>query len=283
MRSELAVLAGALVMLLPSTLLAQEDPCTSGDWFCEEETTDPPAAEEASEPAPADASSEAPSAAPAPEEIVIERREGGETKSRVIIVDRPENEPKPAKRRKLREWGVNVRVQGALLGDDDDRHEDAGMGGLGFSFRYRPVPHFALDAGLDILGGVDWQGNRRQEDVLSLSGMLFFNPRDPLQVYSLFGINFSGAEVRARESEDSEGDEFSEDEQHYRYFGGQLGLGLEWRVSRRTALGVDVIGFIRGRTDDKARYEPEFVDEDTGLTTNTSGGGLFRGGITFYW
>jgi len=44
-----------------------------------------------------------------------------------------------------------------------------------------------------------------------------------------------------------------------------------------------VVGFIRGRTDDAARYDPEFVDPDTGRTTNTSGGGLFRGGITFYW
>lgn len=281
MRSELAVLAGAVVMLLPSTLLAQEEPCTAGDWFCEEQSTVPPVEEP---PADVEASPEPTSAAPpADEEIVIERREGGQTKSRVIIVDRPEHAPKPPKRRKQREWGVNVRVEGALLGDDDDRHEDAGMGGLGFSFRYRPVPHFALDAGLDILGGVDWQGNRRQEDVLSLSGLLFFNPRDRLQVYSLFGINFTGAEVRQRESGDDDDDRFSEDEQHYRYFGGQLGLGLEWRVSRRTALGVDLIGFIRGRTDDEARYEPEFVDEDTGLTTNTSGGGLFRGGITFYW
>jgi hypothetical protein len=62
-----------------------------------------------------------------------------------------------------------------------------------------------------------------------------------------------------------------------------LGLGLEFRIGRKTALNFDVLGFIRGRTDSRAEYEYEFVDPETGRGTNTSGGGLFRGGITFYW
>jgi hypothetical protein len=41
-------------------------------------------------------------------------------------------------------------------------------------------------------------------------------------------------------------------------------------------------GFIRGRIDDNKREYPEFVSND-GKTTNTSGGGLFQGGLTFYW
>jgi hypothetical protein len=71
--------------------------------------------------------------------------------------------------------------------------------------------------------------------------------------------------------------------QTYSYFGAQLGLGTEVRVSRRIAIGGDVVGFIRGRTDDKASYAPEFVDPNTGRATNTSGGGLVRVGATFYW
>ena len=50
----------------------------------------------------------------------------------------------------------------------------------------------------------------------------------------------------------------------------------------KVALDFDVIGFIRGRTDDLARVEPEFVEEGTGRTTNTSGGGL-GGWWTWRW
>ena len=67
----------------------------------------------------------------------------------------------------------------------------------------------------------------------------------------------------------------------YDYFGGHGGIGLEFRLSRRVALNIDALGFIRNRTDDDPR--PEFVDPETGRTTNTSGGGMFRGGISFYW
>ena len=41
-------------------------------------------------------------------------------------------------------------------------------------------------------------------------------------------------------------------------------------------------GFVRGRIDDNKREYPEFVDSN-GRTTNTSGGGIFQGGLTFYW
>jgi opacity protein-like surface antigen len=202
----------------------------------------------------------------------------------VIVVDRTEP-PKAPRRRWRREWGFNLHLQGVMMGNGPQRHPDSGMGGLGFSFRYRPIPHFAFDAGLDFLSGTDYVGNERRETALLLNAMVFFNPRSKLQVYTLGGIGFSGANVQR------EHDVVSEDgtvlpggfEDEYSYFGAQLGLGLEWRVSRKVALNGDIIGFIRGRTDDKARFEPEFTDPETGRVTNTSGGGLGRIGITFYW
>ena len=42
-----------------------------------------------------------------------------------------------------------------------------------------------------------------------------------------------------------------------------------------------MVGFVRGRTDSAADRNPEFVDEVTGRTSNTSGGGLMRVGIAF--
>lgn len=164
----------------------------------------------------------------------------------------------------------------------------SGMGGGGISFRARPVPHFALDLGLDALGGRDYQGNRRSEVPFSISALVYANPRNPVQFYMLGGIGWSSARVEcdttvcdgtSRPQTQPSG---SYPVNQYGYFGGQLGMGLEFRLSPPVALNVDLVGFIRGRTDSSARSNPEFVD-DYGRTTNTSGGGLFRAGITFYW
>ena len=272
MRSTLAVLAAGTVLLTPVWASAQEDEdCPPGGWFCE--PTEPTDVED-----PVDETVEE-SETPPPPVVVYEPKEDGTRK--ITIIDKAEAPPKIKRKRRWRkEWGFNLRLQGVLMGDDEDRHPDSGMGGLGFSFRYRPVPHFAFDAGLDFLGGTDYQGNQRSETALLLSGIVFFNPKDKVQVYTIGGIGFSGADVqRVRTLGNTE----VEENEEYRYFGGHLGMGLEFRVGKKTALNLDVLGFVRGRTDEKARNEPEFVDPDTGRTTNTSGGGLFRGGITFYW
>ena len=72
-------------------------------------------------------------------------------------------------------------------------------------------------------------------------------------------------------------------DEHYSYFGSQLGIGVEGRITRHFAIGADLIGFLRWRTDRHAAQNPEFIDPVTGRTTNTSGGGLLRLGATFYW
>ena len=80
---------------------------------------------------------------------------------------------------------------------------------------------------------------------------------------------------------------------HYDYFGGQVGAGLELRLGRVVAFNADIRGFIRGRTDALAQRQPEF-DSPAGCssqanfpgqcrTTNTSGGGLLTGGMTLYF
>ena len=67
------------------------------------------------------------------------------------------------------------------------------------------------------------------------------------------------------------------------YFGGQAGGGIEFRLAKAFALNMDLRGFIRGRTDSAARAQPEFTNPQTGQTTNTSGGALITGGMTFYF
>lgn len=275
-------LASGFTLFSLAAQAQEEAECPPGGWFCEE-TPPPPEGEDGE----AD-----PEAAPGEEDqpTVVTKTEKDGTR-KILIVEKPRKEPPPQKRRRpKKEWGFNLHLQGVMMGRSNDerrqRPDDAaGMGGLGFSLRYRPVPHFAFDAGLDFVGGRDYLGNERAETALLLNGMVFINPKDKVQVYGLGGIGFSGATVNRRNATElADGTVLeSEERVEYSYFGGQLGIGLEFRIGKTTALNVDMLGFIRGRTDELARTEPEFIDPDTGRTTNTSGGGLLRGGITFYW
>lgn len=284
MRVSLGVAAASMLLMLPNLALAQEEEgdCPPGGWFCEEAE---PGDLDAGEANGVDADPEDGGAAKDSPPVVVYKPEEGSGSRKIIIVDQPEEPPPPRQRRYKREWGFNLRLESAIMGDSKEKDPDAGMGGLGFSFRYRPIPHFAFDVGLDFLGGTDWAGNDRRETALLMNAMIFFNPKDKLQFYTLGGLGFSGARVlKQNETTDASGATVVEEtEEEYSYFGGQLGVGLEWRVAKRTALNFDVIGFIRGRTDEKARHEPEFTDPETGRRTNTSGGGLARIGITFYW
>jgi opacity protein-like surface antigen len=180
---------------------------------------------------------------------------------------------------KRSEWGMNLRVEGLALGRG--KAENAGMGGLGLSLRYRPVPAFAFDMGVDVLAGVDYNGFHRTETPLSLSGMIFVNPKSRMQFYFMGGVNYSHAKVRSDVASPllvDNGEDFSA---RYSYLGAQGGAGLEFRISKHLGLNVDGLGFVRRRVDDGPT--PEFRDPKTGKDTKSSGGGIFRGGISFWW
>lgn len=264
----------ALLALAPATGLAAED-CPDG-WFCEPGV--PPAKPDAAPPA---GERERPRPLePAPEGPPP----GTRPPSDVIYLDTLDEPPLPKKkkrRRQFREWGFNLHLQAALIGDRHDRADNSGMAGLGFAFRYRVMPVLAFEAGVDLLTGTDFQGYSRGEAALLANTIVFFNPRDPVQFYALGGLGLAAARVTIAPRSGEQ--PFERHDEHYSYFGGQLGLGVEVRATRRIAFNADLIGFIRGRIDDKARYAPEFIDASTHLATNTSGGGLLRVGATFYW
>jgi hypothetical protein len=272
----------ASVALVPKAALAAGD-CPDG-WFCEDGAAPqapPPSApsgdRDRDRPGPRQPGPEepppyyGPPSYPPPDEATI-------------FVDRPENAPQPPVRRRHRpfhEWGFNLHLEDAILGNKPERASHSGMGGVGFAFRYRPLPPLALEAGIDLLTGTDFQGYSRGEAALLLNTLVFFNPHDIVQIYALGGLGFSAANVTiARRSGEAP---FQSHDEHYSYFGGQLGLGVEVRVSRSIALGGDIVGFVRDRTDDLANTVPEFEDPNTHRATNTSGGGLIRVGATFYW
>jgi hypothetical protein len=179
------------------------------------------------------------------------------------------------------EWGLNLRLEGAIMGHGSAG--DAGMGGAGFGLRYKPSRFFGLETDLDFLGGHGYAGDRRNETGLTINGIIFLNPRSRAQLYVLAGFGWSwahsvcdagsGAACPGNQSVDA----------GYTYFGGQIGGGLEVRLTRTLAFDVDFRGFMRSRTDAAAQIVPEFGPDSQGRTTNTSGGGLFTGGMTLYF
>jgi len=187
--------------------------------------------------------------------------------------------PRPPQRRKRHEWAFDIHLLASFM-EGGDAHPDAGMGGLGFGLRFRPIPHFALDGTLELAFGNDYNGDERTETGFLANAVGFLNPRSSVQVFVLAGLGISAAEV-TRDTRDEL--PFTRIDEHYSYFGMQAGAGVEARLTRRAALRLDAIGFVRGRTDEDSRERPEFVDPDTGRATNTSGGALLRAGALFYW
>ncbi|MCC6216170.1 MAG: hypothetical protein IT376_15000 [Polyangiaceae bacterium] len=240
------------------------DACPPGGWYCEDDAE--PAGEADGTPASPEAGADEPPA---------------------IVVARGEHAPAPARRRRPPRWGIHARVQGVVLGGGGDGggdgpHPDAGMAGFGASFRYRALPELALDAGLDFFRGVDFDGWARAETAATGSLVLYANPRDPAQIYLIGGLGFSGAVVDKPALQWDPADGERGDTQ-YSYFGGHLGMGLELRLSRRTGFTVDLLGFLRSRTDVEGAGDYEYVDSVTGRRTNSSGAGLVRFGLLFSW
>jgi hypothetical protein len=202
-----------------------------------------------------------------------------------------------------REWGFNISIQGALIGggrssssssynstyDNNNGYSGSssyrssssgGMGGLGLALRYRATPYVAAEGMLGFYGGTDAAGQSRAEVAMQLNGMFFFTPRSRFQPYVLGGIGFGSASVNTPGSSSSDAYASYRGNGSYRYFGVQAGIGAEYRFGPHFAVNSDLRGFIRGRTDRNGGYE--FIS-NSGQATNTSGGGVFSVGATYYF
>jgi hypothetical protein len=303
-----ALLAVALLTPLPALA---DDNCPSGSWFCADPNVDTPPQAPPDEDAPPELPSARPRTAPEdapdidqdraptrrPRVVVVEEEDGGyATPPPNVVIVTKQRRPRIVRRapsqqmvapvrtrpqpKLFSKWGLNLRAQGAAMGDG--ANVDAAIGGAGLSLRYRPVPVFGFDLGVDVIGGKDWNGFTRVETPISLNAMIFVNPRSRVQFYLMGGAHLSQAQVRSdtrHELLEPMGDgTFGAD---YSYFGGQGGAGLEFRLGRRVGLSFDALAFVRKRTDDGLK--PEYVDPATGKTTNTSAGLLLRGGLNFWW
>jgi hypothetical protein len=267
-----ASLAFASAIGMPAVAGAQEPKkdCEPGSWFCGDTQNSGkdlqplPDSSKPAEPAPADKT---------PPPVVVYQPPPP------TVIVQPRDAPPayyyvPRRAPPKKEWGLNLHIGGLMMGKGRDNNAGMGMAGLGL--RFRPLPQAAIEADLDFAGGRDYNGYRRNETAFTLNGLIFLNPKSVTQVYFLGGFGWSGAHA----VDDREG--YDKTDYKYGYFGVQAGVGLEFRVSRVVALNVDLRGMIRGRVGDNRGANPEFVSAD-GKSTNTSGAGLFTGGLTFYW
>jgi hypothetical protein len=268
LRSAPPFFAAALALLLaPAAALADEPPgCPPGEWFCDD-AGEPDAPDEGY---PDDSDMQPPEGAPDDEDGGAPPPSGAQGS-----MDVRRRAPTPIDESAWSEgsgghlspWGLALRVQGVML-EGGGRRGGASLGGVGVSGRYSLNPVVTFDLGLDSIVGNDYNGYDRSELSLSFSSLFFLNYHPVVRTYVLVGLNVSRASV-----------EVGDDDQTWGYFGGQTGLGLEFSLDPHIALNIDAVGFLRGRTDSRAAREPEFTDS-MGRVTNTSGGGLLRGGVT---
>jgi outer membrane protein with beta-barrel domain len=270
-------LVAALALLLAPTRAFADDPpgCPPGEWFCDD-AGEPDAPDDGD---PDDGYSDDGDADAPPEDAPDDEDEGAPPPGggwgsmdvrRAAPAPIDESAWSEGSGARLSPWALALRVQGVML-ESGSRGGDASLGGAGVSGRYSINPVVALDLGLDSIVGNDYNGYDRSELSLSLSSLFYLNQHPLVRTYVLVGLNVSRASV-----------ELGGDDQTWGYFGGQTGLGLEFSLDPHIALNIDAIGFLRGRTDSRAAREPEFTDSN-GRVTNTSGGGLLRGGVILHF
>jgi hypothetical protein len=263
----------ALTLAVPAIASAQAAGCPPGSWFCAE-TPQAPASQGTTvqiQQVPAQAPPVVVYQPPPP--VVVYQQ----PTTRYYVVPPPAPPPvyyyRPRYERRS-EWGLNLHLEGAAFGHASNVPSGGSMWGGGLGLRYRPVPVFALETDLDFVDGRDYQDFQRHETATSVNGLFFLNPRSKAQVYLLAGFGWSWATA----VNDLSG--YQTASYNYDYFGGQGGLGIEFRAAKHFALNFDARAFIRTRVDDNGGNE--FVSAN-GQTTNTSAGALFTGGMTFYF
>ncbi len=296
-----------LSVVVPLTGLASPaaaETCDASGWFCEpdapaeardaprnpskapqDEPAAPPGAASASaSPGGLDEPSDPNPAEPAPPAVLYPVPElddpgyaaGGELPEPSASPpedDSPARIKKVKRARPAREAALNLRLSSALI--DNHSAHDPHMYGVGVAARLRPTPHFAFELGLDVFAGRDWNGFSRVETVGSLGCLVYLNPRSLVQVYMPVGFDISGASVDVVTDE-------GEHDESYRYFGGHVGAGLELRLKKSMAVNVELLGFMRDRVGGSSGKDAEFIDE-SGRATDSSGGGLLRAGVSFYF
>ena len=286
-----AAIGTALLFAAPAS--AQETNCREGDLFCAElqigpgragirigggDPVPPPPPVVVQEPQPPVVVVQP---APPPPAVVVQpyqqpqpyvvQQQYAVQQPRPLVAQQP---AQPRDRFPQSSTGIRLHL-GSAFGDE------LAMGGGGAAFRIRPNPYFALDIGGAMYGGTDYNGQDRFSAPLTVDAILFFNPQHRFQFYALLGIGASYSHTDGLNRHTGNYD--SRDMFH---LGGAAGLGVEWRLSRVFALNLDFRGFIQQRVgdDDQPEFTEPLADGSGGWqSTDLSGGGVVRAGMTFYF
>ena len=213
-----------------------------------------------------------PAPPPPPPQVVVEPPPPRQT---VIVVQRRQQQR--LQLRRAQRWNRKFALTGRF-GAMFNQHVQ--MGGAQIGARLRPSRIFGVEFGVGTYVGNDYYDRARREHPVTFDFLFFLPKASRVQAYALIGGGFSFATV------DGDYDGFIDDydyydDLHYAYIGGQLGFGIELRISPVFALSADIRGFLRTRID-TGLDEPEFVSA-SGQTTNTSAGALGTLGMHFYF
>jgi hypothetical protein len=177
--------------------------------------------------------------------------------------------------------GLDLRIDGAA-GIGSRWHPSYGLGGAGLDLKYRVAPHFAFELGFDVLGGRDYNQDKRLEVAGNLGGLIYFNPRSRVQVYLSGGFMADHAKATPTVTNVELANAWvNGGDLVYTHVGGYAGLGLEFFATPHLSFHLDARGLVRQKVS--GTPGPEFTDPTTGRTTNTSGGIVGQGGMTFYF
>jgi len=187
----------------------------------------------------------------------------------------PRYYPRPAPAYGSYKLALDLRLDGAPGFGPDRSHRAYGLGGAGLGLRYRAFSHLGFEAGIDVLGGRDYNDDKRVEVAGTAGALLYVNPRSRAQVYLSGGMLGDFAHA-------TDGHQLTPAPLSYAHVGGYAGLGLEMFATRRLAFHLDARGFARERVGGGDRA-PEFTEPGTGRTTNTSGGMIGTVGMLLYF
>lgn len=207
--------------------------------------------------------------APPPQQVVVTQQQP--MQETVVVI-----EQHPARYRLVapfqnRKVGITARI-GSMIS------ENVRMGGVQAGLRFRPSRIFGIELGVGAYGGTDYNGMTRAEVPVTFDFMFFLPRASRVQAYVLGGFGISYAHTTGFHQ--GYGREMERD---MAYFGGQMGLGLEWRIAPRFALSTDIRAFIRTRVSEDIGDLPEFYNPSTGESTDTSVGAVGTLGAHFYF
>jgi len=151
-----------------------------------------------------------------------------------------------------------------------------GMGGLGFAFRYRPLPHPGARSGHSICSRALISRLLAQRGRAALNAIGFFNPGTSSQIYGLGGNRLQRSQRDGSRRARRPG--LRAPRQLIRNFWPSWVWAAEVRVTHSVALGGRPGRFIRTPHRQTLAQPTEFEDPNTHRVPNSSGGGLFAWG-----